>query len=70
MLIVNDECPFNQSTSQSSRDDIISGRYPIVNSINNSRYPAYHRLDLSLESWSVPFRRFLPGFKPGDKFAG
>ncbi len=41
--------PFTLSTSLSNRDDIISGRYPIVNAINNSRYPAYHRLDLSLD---------------------
>jgi len=41
--------PFTLSTSYNTRDDIISGNYPVVNAINNSRYPAYHRLDLSLD---------------------
>lgn len=41
--------PFTLSNSLSTRDEIISGRYPMVKSINNSRLPAYHRLDLSLD---------------------
>src|SRR5690606_28618999 len=41
--------PFSLSNSLSNRDDIITGRYPIVSDINNSRLPPYHRLDLSLD---------------------
>lgn len=41
--------PFTLTSSFQAGDDIISGRYPIVTEINNSRMPAYHRLDLSLD---------------------
>lgn len=41
--------PFTLANSLSNRDDIITGRYPIVREVNNSRMPAYHRLDLSLD---------------------
>lgn len=41
--------PFTLSTSVSNRDEIFTGGYPTLTSINNSRMPPYHRLDLSLD---------------------
>lgn len=40
--------PFTLQTSQTGQD-IITGNYPVITSINESRYPPYHRLDLSLD---------------------
>ena len=40
--------PFTLEDTQTGRD-IILGSYPVITSVNNYRYPAYHRLDLSLD---------------------
>lgn len=40
--------PFTLPVSRSDRDVVI-GSYPLVNAVNEMRFPAYHRLDLSLD---------------------
>ena len=40
--------PFTLEDTQTGRD-VILGNYPVITSVNKYRYPAYHRLDLSLD---------------------
>lgn len=40
--------PFTLQSSETEKD-LIAGSYPVITSINESRFPAYHRLDLSLD---------------------